>query len=60
MGWVIGGLVGIVFGRLNIFVVCLMGDGSFLMNGQEIMVVVVEKLLVIFIVLNDCFYGMVK
>lgn len=33
MGWVIGGLVGIVFGRLNIFVVCLMGDGSFLMNG---------------------------
>ena len=60
MGWAIGGSVGTAFGRPNTPVVCLTGDGSFLMNGQEITVAVAEKLPVIFIVLNDRSYGMVK
>ncbi len=60
MGWAIGGSVGTAFGRRNTPVVCLTGDGSFLMNGQEITVAVAEKLPVIFIVLNDRSYGMVK
>ena len=60
LGWAIGGSVGTAFGRPNTPVVCLTGDGSFLMNGQEITVAVAEKLPVIFIVLNDRSYGMVK
>ena len=60
MGWAIGGSVGTAFGRRNTPVVCLTGDGSFLMNGQEITVAVAEKLPVIFIILNDRSYGMVK
>jgi acetolactate synthase-1/2/3 large subunit len=41
-------------------VVCLTGDGSFLMNGQEITVAIAEQLPVIFMLLNDQSYGMVK
>jgi acetolactate synthase-1/2/3 large subunit len=41
-------------------VVCITGDGSYLMNGQELTVAVMEKLAVIFVVLNDQALGMVK
>ncbi|MBQ0713517.1 MAG: thiamine pyrophosphate-binding protein, partial [Porticoccus sp.] len=41
-------------------VVCITGDGSMLMNGQEITVAIQEELPVIFVVLNDNGYGMVK
>ena len=39
---------------------CIIGDGSMLMSGQEITVAIQEKLPVIFVVLNDSAYGMVK
>jgi len=60
MGWAIGGAVGTALGCPTMPVVCITGDGSFLMNGQELSVAVSEQLTVIFIILNDAALGMVK
>lgn len=60
MGWAIGGAVGTAVGSRGVPVVCITGDGSFLMNGQEISVAVQEHLPVIFVVLNDQALGTVK
>ncbi|BBJ00612.1 acetolactate synthase [Ferrigenium kumadai] len=60
MGWAIGGAVGTAAANPDAPVVCITGDGSMLMNGQEISVAVAEKLSVIFVVLNDRALGMVK
>jgi acetolactate synthase-1/2/3 large subunit len=60
MGWAIGGAVGTAAANPDAPVVCITGDGSMLMNGQEISVAVAEKLSVIFVVLNDRSLGMVK
>jgi len=60
MGWAIGASVGISLGNRNRPVVCFTGDGCFLMSGQEITVAVAERLPVIFVVLNDQAYGMIK
>ncbi len=60
MAWAIGAAVGTSFGCLDKPVVCICGDGSFLMSGQEITVAVADKLSVIFVVLNDHALGMVK
>jgi acetolactate synthase-1/2/3 large subunit len=60
MGWAVGASVGMALGALNTPVVCLTGDGCYLMSGQEITVAVEEHLPVIFVVLNDTAYGMIK
>lgn len=60
MGWAIGAAVGIAQGQPNCPVVCLTGDGSYLMSGQEITVAAEQGLNVIFVILNDAAYGMVK
>jgi acetolactate synthase I/II/III large subunit len=60
MGWAIGGAVGTAMGSPDVPVVCITGDGSMLMNGQEISVAVAEGLTVIYVVLNDAALGMVK
>lgn len=60
MGWAIGGAVGTAAANPDVPVVCITGDGSMLMNGQELSVAVAEKLNVIFVVLNDQSLGMVK
>lgn len=60
MGWAIGGAIGTALGSPHTPVVCLTGDGSVLMNGQEITVARELGLSVIYIVLNDGGYGMVK
>ncbi|MES2207351.1 MAG: thiamine pyrophosphate-binding protein [Pseudomonadota bacterium] len=60
MGWAIGGAIGTALGNSEVPVVCITGDGSVLMSGQEISVAVAEKLTVIFVVLNDAAFGMVK
>lgn len=60
MGWAIGSAVGCALGNRDGNVVCITGDGSFLMSGQELTVAVAEKLNVIFVVLNDSALGMVK
>jgi len=59
MGWAIGAAVGIARGNPHGPVVCITGDGSYLMSGQEITTAVEEKLAVIFVILNDHAYGMV-
>lgn len=60
MGWAIGGAVGTAIANPSVPVVCITGDGSLLMNGQEISVAVAEQLTVIFVILNDRALGMVK
>lgn len=60
MGWAIGSAVGCALGNRESNVVCITGDGSFLMSGQELTVAIAEKLNVIFVVLNDSALGMVK
>jgi acetolactate synthase-1/2/3 large subunit len=59
MGWAIGAAVGIARGNSLYPVVCITGDGSYLMSGQEITTAAEEKLPVIFVILNDHAYGMV-
>lgn len=60
MGWAIGSAVGTALALRNQPVACITGDGSVLMNGQEITVALEKKLPIIFIVLNDGALGMVK
>ncbi len=60
MGWAIGASVGAALGFPDSPVVCLTGDGSMLMSGQEISTAVQQQLTVVFVVLNDGGYGMVK
>jgi acetolactate synthase-1/2/3 large subunit len=60
MGWAIGSAVGTALAQPGEPVVCITGDGSMLMSGQEITVAVQEQLPVIYVVLNDSAFGMVK
>jgi acetolactate synthase-1/2/3 large subunit len=60
MGWGIGGAIGTALAHPNDTVVCIVGDGSFLMSGQEITVALQEQLNVVFLILNDQQLGMVK
>jgi acetolactate synthase-1/2/3 large subunit len=60
MGWAIGAAIGTALGCRKEVVVCITGDGSYLMSGQEISVAVAEQLPMLFIVLNDQALGMVK
>ncbi len=59
MGWAIGCSVGAALARPGEATVCITGDGSMLMSGQEITVALQHRLPVIFVVLNDSAYGMV-
>jgi acetolactate synthase-1/2/3 large subunit len=60
MGWAIGASVGMSLANRDSPVVCFTGDGCFLMSGQEITVAVAECLPIIFVVLNDQAYGMIR
>jgi acetolactate synthase-1/2/3 large subunit len=60
MGWAIGGAVGTALANRTAPVVCITGDGSLLMNGQEMTVALTENLTVVFVILNDAALGMVK
>lgn len=60
MGWAIGAAVGTAFANPDCPLVCITGDGSMLMSGQEMSVAQTEGLSIIFIVLNDSSLGMVK
>jgi len=59
MGWAIGAAIGSSFGSKQPSV-CITGDGSYLMSGQEITVALQHQLPVIYVVLNDGVLGMVK
>jgi len=60
MGWAIGSSVGAALGYQDGPVVCITGDGSFMMHGQELSVAVGERLSIVFVILNDEALGMVK
>jgi acetolactate synthase-1/2/3 large subunit len=60
MGWAIASSVGVAMALPGTPIVCLTGDGSWLMGGLEITVAIQEKLPIIFIILNDGALGMVK
>lgn len=60
MGWAIGASIGAALAYPDGPVVCITGDGSFLMSGQELSVAVAEELNVVFVILNDHALGMVK
>jgi len=59
MGWGIGASVGAAMGNCNAPVVCLAGDGAWLLSGQEMSLAVAEKLPMLFIVLNNGDYTMI-
>ena len=60
MGWAIGAAIGVAAGAQGKPVVCVTGDGSMLMSGQEITVALQHNLNVLFVVLNDSSLGMVR
>lgn len=60
MGWSIGASIGVALSNPDCPVVCIVGDGAYLMSGQEITVAAEQGLTIIFILLNDGSLGMVK
>lgn len=60
MGWSVGSAIGTALANPGEPVVCIVGDGSFLMFGNEITVALQHQLPVIFMILNDASLGMVK
>lgn len=60
MAWAVGAAVGGAFAGRTAPSVCIAGDGCYLMSGQEITVAVEQRLPVIFVVLNDQAYGLIK
>ena len=60
MGWAIGSSIGTALACPQTPTVCITGDGAMLMSGGDITVALQEKLNMIFIILNDAEYGMVK
>ena len=60
MGWSVGSAIGTALAHPNDPVVCIVGDGAFLMSGNEITVALEENLNIIFLILNDQQLGMVK
>ena len=60
MGWAIGASVGAALASPRQTIVCITGDGSMLMSGQEMTVARQHHLSIVFIVLNDSALGMVK
>lgn len=60
MSWAIGAAIGTAVACQDSPVVCITGDGSYLMGGQELTVAVQLGISIIFIILNDQALGMVK
>ena len=60
MGWAIGNAIGVSLAQPGEVVVCITGDGSVLMNGQEITVANQLELPIVFVILNDSSLGMVR
>ncbi len=60
MAWSIGAVIGSYFGSDAQPHVCLSGDGAWLMSSHEIGVAVQHELPILFIILNDSAYGMIR
>ncbi len=59
MGWSIGAAVGAAVANPEAPMLCIVGDGSYLMSAQEITVASQQGVPVVFILLNDAAMGMV-
>jgi acetolactate synthase-1/2/3 large subunit len=60
MAWAVGAAIGGAFAKREAPSVCIAGDGCYLMSGQEITVAVEQQLPVIFVILNDQSYGLIR
>ena len=60
MGYSIPAALGVSFAKNNEVVLNFVGDGSFLMNVQELMTLVAQNKKVINIILNNSYLGMVR
>ncbi len=60
MGWAIGASVGMALADDSVPVVCVTGDGSYLMSGQELATASQENCNVLRVVLNDSSLGMIR
>lgn len=60
MAWAVGAAIGGAFGNQQAPSVCIAGDGCYLMSAQEITVAVERQLPVIFAILNDQAYGLIR
>jgi acetolactate synthase-1/2/3 large subunit len=60
MAWAVGAAIGGAFADRRAPSVCIAGDGCYLMSGQEITVAVERQLPVVFVVLNDRAYGLIR
>jgi acetolactate synthase-1/2/3 large subunit len=60
MGWSLGAVIGGKIGRPENTAIALTGDGSFLMNGTELLTAVRYRVGAVYLVLNDNYLGMVN
>lgn len=60
MGFGLGAAIGAQFGRPDCRVINIAGDGSFMMNCQEIATAVSNKLPIVMIIMNNNVLGMVR
>ncbi|MBO4271857.1 thiamine pyrophosphate-binding protein [Microbispora triticiradicis] len=60
MGWSCGAVVGGKLGEPARTAIALLGDGSFLMNGNEVRTAAKNQVGAVFVVLNDGYLGMVN
>jgi len=60
MGYGLPAAIGAQFGRPDELVICLSGDGSFVMNIQELATAVDHKLPIKAIIINNVYLGMVR
>jgi acetolactate synthase-1/2/3 large subunit len=60
MGWSMGAVIGGKIGRPENTALALTGDGSFLMNGTELVTAVRYQVGAVYVVLNDNYLGMVN
>ncbi|MRR55985.1 MAG: thiamine pyrophosphate-binding protein [Deltaproteobacteria bacterium] len=60
MAWAVGAAIGGAFANQGVPSVCIAGDGCYLMSGQEITVAVEQQLPVLFVILNDQAYGLIR
>jgi acetolactate synthase-1/2/3 large subunit len=60
MGWGIAQSIGHAFAQTKRKTICIVGDGSMLMSGQELAVAQQHGLNILFVVLNDASFGMVE
>jgi len=60
MGWAVPAAIGAKLARPEAPVVCILGDGDFLMNPQEIALCVTRQLPVVFIIQNNAGYMSIR